>query len=89
MTLADETHWLWITGDKKAVRSLTREGFKLAVEDQPDNAANPVAHSQKFVLVDKVGRIRGYYDGLDSEYVNADFEKQRLMRDLNRLLLEK
>lgn len=59
--------WLFLTGERDAVRGLVRDGFLLAVEDTPENVAMPVAHSSRFALVDGAGRIRGYYSPLEHE----------------------
>jgi cytochrome oxidase Cu insertion factor (SCO1/SenC/PrrC family) len=62
---ADLRPWTFLTGTRDAVRGLVRDGFKLPVEDQ-DDPAMPILHSQSFVLVDKVGRVRGLFDPLES-----------------------
>lgn len=77
--------WLFVTGEKKAIYRLARHGFKLAAEDIPEQlegTTHDFIHSDKFVLVDTQGRIRGYYSGLDTEQV------QQLIRDTQRLLRE-
>lgn len=62
--------WLFLTGDKDQLYRLSKEGFKLGVEINPEpNTLEPVLHSTRFVLVDGEGRIRGYYDGFDEESV--------------------
>ena len=71
---ADRLKWTFLTGDREAIWSLAKEGFKLTVSETPDSEM-VIAHSQHFVLVDRLGRIRGYYDGLDDEAI------QRLKRD--------
>jgi len=62
--------WLFLTGGKEELFRLSKEGFKLGVEinPQPDSdSIEPILHSTRFVLVDGEGRIRGYYDGFDEE----------------------
>jgi len=51
--------WTFLTGDRKQIYSVSREGFKLGLEAEGDDA---ILHSPKFVLVDRQGTIRGYYD---------------------------
>ena len=49
--------------------NLIRDGFHLSVATLP-NGAEPtgmIAHSPRFVLVDKEARIRGYYDSRELE----------------------
>jgi protein SCO1/2 len=74
--------WLFLTGDKPAVRRLIREGFLLPVEDAPEVARMPILHSDRFVLVDSEGRIRGLYSPFE------DGELERLTGDVDRLLRE-
>lgn len=57
--------WTFLTGnDKDAMFNLYRDGFKVGVE-QPANMAPEslfdIAHSEKIVLVDGKGQVRGYY----------------------------
>lgn len=70
--------WLFLTGDKQEIYRLSKEGFKLAVDDTtPVNEDEPILHSTRFVLVDGDGRIRGYYEAFDEEAVKkltADVE---------------
>jgi protein SCO1/2 len=70
---AENDRWLFLTGDKTALHHLTVDGLKLsAVEkssaDQED-ANDLFIHSTKLVLIDKEGRIRGYFDGETQESV--------------------
>jgi protein SCO1/2 len=53
--------WTFLTGsDKEAMFKLYRDGFKVGVEQNVKNIME-IAHSEKIVLVDEIGRIRGYY----------------------------
>lgn len=77
--------WLFVTGEKKAIYRLARKGFKVAAEDVPEQiegTTHDFIHSEKLVLVDSQGRIRGYYSGLDMEQV------RRLVKDAQQLLVE-
>lgn len=77
--------WSFVTGEKKAIYRLARQGFKLAADDVPEElqgTRHDFIHSEKFVLVDAQGRIRGYYSGLDMEQVH------RLIEDAQKLLRE-
>jgi protein SCO1 len=68
---ARDGRWIFLTGSKAALRHATVEGLKLSVVDKPpgqrDNADDFFIHSQKLVLIDQNGRIRGYYDGDTAE----------------------
>lgn len=77
--------WSFVTGEKRAIYRLARQGFKLAADDVPEElqgTRHDFIHSEKFVLVDAQGRIRGYYSGLDMEQVH------RLIEDAHKLLRE-
>jgi protein SCO1/2 len=74
--------WFFLTGDKAGIYTLANQGFKLSVvEDR--NGAEPIIHSTKLVLVDRLGIVRGFYDGLSDE------ARTKMIRDFRRLLAEK
>lgn len=68
--------WTFLTGSKSAIYDITRNGFHLAVE--ADSEA--IAHSTKFVLIDKESTIRGYYDSEDSESMTRLIEDIKSLR---------
>lgn len=68
---ADPARWSFLHGDRPVVRSLIKDGFKLAIEDGPADSVEPILHSTRFVLVDGDGTIRGYYDGMEQPPVDA------------------
>ena len=76
----DRAGWWFLTGQRAQVQQLVRETFKLVVDDTNGTPEEPVMHSAKLVLVDRVGQIRGYYDGNDVEAV------KKLAHDVKRLL---
>lgn len=80
---ADQSRWLFLTGDKKQVYHLTTDGFHLAVVDADPAKEMPILHSTKLVLVDRGGAIRGYYDSSDPA------EMQKLIRDVRQVLAER
>lgn len=71
---ADPGRWTFLTGSAESIVQLSEQGFKLAASTWP------VEHSTRFVLVDRRGRIRGYYDSADSEAMTG------LAEDIGRLL---
>jgi cytochrome oxidase Cu insertion factor (SCO1/SenC/PrrC family) len=77
---AEPARWDFLTGSKQAIYNLSKDGFKLAVSDDPD-ARIPV-HSTRLVLVDRHGIIRGYYDALEPDGVT------KVLADANHLLRE-
>ena len=73
---ADAIQWLFLTGAKKDLYNLARYGYLLDVgRDQDDFIPTP-----QFVLVDREGHIRGYYDG------TRDREIEKLKVEINILL---
>lgn len=70
----DDTKWNLVTGDKAEIYQLARKSY-LAAKDVPFSE-NDLIHTENFVLVDKVRRIRGFYDGTDTE------EIARLLSDI-------
>ena len=79
---ADQEQWKFLTGTRDAIWSLSIGGFKLPVVDAPPQTAAPILHSPRFILVDRKGRVRGYYDSGD------DSELLKLRRDLEAVLDE-
>lgn len=61
--------WDFLTGDKLETYRLARCGFVIPTLDGNGVAADFV-HSDKFILVDELGRIRGYYSGTNREEVD-------------------
>ena len=79
-----DNFWL-LTGPLPEVFRIAREGFKLAVEENPPAAvpqAGKMLHSTKVALVDGQGRIRGYYDGMGGDLL------ARALPDLGDLMHE-
>ncbi len=79
--------WYFLTGETETLHKLSREGFMLGVESTPpaDIALgnDPIIHSNRFVLVDRQNRIRGYYDPFDPEGI------ERLLREVKVVLKER
>ncbi len=63
----NDAKWNLVTGDKKEIYNLARKSY-LAAKDVPFSE-NDLVHTENFVLVDKKKRIRGFYDGTDSESI--------------------
>lgn len=61
---AREGRWTFLTGPKPDIAHISRDGFHLGLDVEGDST---IIHSQKFVLVDHHGVIRGYYDSEDDE----------------------
>lgn len=70
---ADAKQWFFLTGGKDALNAVLT-GFKLSPLD------DPMMHSTRFVLVDKKGQVRGFYDAEDAAQMN------KLVKDAKVLL---
>jgi cytochrome oxidase Cu insertion factor (SCO1/SenC/PrrC family) len=66
---ADARRWFFLTGQRDRIIRLVRDGFHLSVAAIPDvaDSTGVIAHSPRFVLIDKDARIRGYYDSRELE----------------------
>ena len=61
---ANTDRWHFLTGPEEDVKDVIKNGFKMG-----DYEAI-IFHSEKFALIDQVGNIRGYYNGMKTEDVN-------------------
>lgn len=56
--------WTFVRGPIEEIVELSEKGFYLPANDLP------MGHSSRFVLVDRDGMIRGYYESLETEKIN-------------------
>ena len=73
---ADPARWHFLTGTPEAIQSVAAEAFMVGAID------DPMIHSSKFCLVDRAGRIRGYFTGTDEDDID------RLITAVHQLLKE-
>lgn len=66
---ANPSRWTFLTGDKETLNMLDHDAFKLG------SLGAEMDHSTRFVLVDKKGRVRGYYGIADGDPV------ERIVKD--------
>jgi cytochrome oxidase Cu insertion factor (SCO1/SenC/PrrC family) len=64
---ANPEEWMFLTGDMDRISQIGEESFQLGVGYR--------THSDRFVAVDKWGRVRGIYDWHDSRQLDALKEK--------------
>ncbi|QED38586.1 SCO family protein [Antarcticibacterium arcticum] len=76
-----DAKWNLVTGDKKHIYDLARKSY-LASKTDGDGGPYDIIHTENFVLVDKSRRIRGFYDGTDSQAI------EKLMDDIKILKAE-
>ncbi len=79
---ADANRWVFLTGSPPTIESLVKDVFLLSYAPGFD-PREPITHSTRFVLLDKLGRIRGSYDSTEPKKV------QQLVRDAKMVLAEK
>lgn len=72
----NDSRWQFLTSDLEAIKDLKKNGFMLYADELPRG------HAVKFVLIDRDGRIRKYYDGTDKASMAV------LRKDLNHLVKE-
>lgn len=68
---AKESRWWFLTGPKPDVYRLAMDGLKLGVEEKEPSARENLndlfIHSTVLTLVDKRGRLRGFYRGMEAD----------------------
>src|SRR5688572_4497025 len=74
---ADTDQWAWTVGPTELTGEIAK-GFMVVGTEVPGE----ILHSNRFVLVDGDGKIRGFYDGTEDDDVNA------IIDDIGRLLGE-
>ena len=80
---ANSKNWWFVTGSKEALYKAARESYML--DDPKNNSKNideQFLHTQFFTLVDRIGRVRGVYDGIKKD------EVEQLIHDISELILE-
>lgn len=81
---ADPRRWRLLTGDRAQIYKLARTSYfaakTKAEKPSEEGGPNDFVHTENFVLVDTLGRLRGFYDGTSSTDVD------RAMRDMHLLL---
>ena len=85
-----ETHgaqpelWVFLTGPLEEITRTVVQGFKISMGKVPSQAPNQeeiweVVHGEQFLLIDRQGRIRGYYSSEGNDL-------RRLLADLRSLI---
>ncbi len=82
---ADAKQWMFLTGDKKKLYNMARYSYLLSTDDDTTGVKieDDFIHDNHYSLVDRQGRIRGFYNGLEPA------EVQKLIKDIPSLLDEK
>ncbi len=74
----DDAKWNLVTGPKKEIYELARKSY-LAVKTSGNGDQYDMIHTENFMLIDSEKRIRGFYDGTDSEAI------EKLLEDIETL----
>lgn len=77
---ADNSKWFFLTGTEEQIFEQAKCSYFLPAEKK-DTYVN-IDHSERFVLVDKKGQIRGYYNGTNLDSVD------KLIHEIQILQLE-
>jgi len=82
---ADPKQWLFLTGDKKELYDMARYSYLVTAADDTGvvDIQSDFIHTDRFVLVDGTGHIRGQYKGTDKGAVS------QMIGDIKELLKEK
>lgn len=78
-----DNKWNLVTGNKKDIYYIARKSY-LAVETGKPEELYDMVHTENFVLIDKKGRIRGFYDGTNLDKTTDDGTKNvtQLLEDI-------
>ena len=77
--------WYFLTGSKADIYNLAMHGYYLPTVDAGVKEGKPdetFIHSEKLVLVDKEGIVRGFYEGTDKEQVDRLVLEIRVLLDI-------
>lgn len=79
----DPARWTFLTGELGAVMKAVEEGFRIGVTgvDDPDATPFDIVHGEHFVLIDRKGKIRGYYPNTDPSLKQLVEDAKRLARE--------
>jgi len=75
----DAARWRLVTGDAKEIARLARDSY-FADDRRLNEDAGAILHTEKVLLVDRAGRIRGVYNG------SLPYDITRLIGDIRILL---
>lgn len=81
---ADPKQWIFLTGDKKELYDMARYSYLVTAVDDTAvvDIQSDFIHTDRFVLVDRNGHIRGQYKGTDPAAIS------QLIGDVQQLLKE-
>jgi protein SCO1/2 len=80
---ADLSNWSFLTGPDADVRQVVMEGFKQAMEEVPakDDQPRNILHGTHVTLIDRRGRIRGFYRTDNPSLLKLTQDAQQLLKE--------
>ena len=75
--------WNLVTGSKKQIYELARKSY-FVVKTQGDGGPYDMIHTENFVLVDKKGQLRGFYDGTKTEEIDRLLQDLKILKGIYR-----
>ncbi len=85
---AIDGRWYFVTGDKGEIYKQALKGYFVPISDASEynkaitNPDEAFIHSEKMILIDKEGVIRGFYDGTDAKEVDRLMVEIKVLRDI-------
>ena len=85
---ANPMQWSFLTGEKKNIYPLILNGYHVPLADASEydqaikNPDETFIHSERLVLVDKEGIIRGFYDGTDKKEVDRLLVEIKVLKSM-------
>jgi protein SCO1 len=80
--------WFFLTGPKKEIYQLAMKGYFVPISDASDydklikSPDETFIHTERLILIDKDGVIRGFYDGTDAKEVDRLIVEIKILRDI-------
>jgi protein SCO1/2 len=73
---AEHPNWWFLTGAKKEIYRLARRSYFACYDEASggDGGMQDFVHTENVVLVDQIGRLRGFYDGTSESSMNQLIE---------------
>jgi protein SCO1/2 len=80
---ADQPDWYFLTGPLDTVREIVTRGFKQAMQLEPEQPGKPrnVLHGSHIVLVDRAGKLRGFFRSDSEGMAELRVAAQRLLEE--------
>ena len=75
----DSNKWLLLTGDQEEIYELARKSYFAELEPGLTRSPDEFIHTENFILVDQLGRVRGIYNG------TLQLEMKRIIEDIKLL----